>query len=115
MHAYLNQFVNEMQELEHNVLHIPEVDHDLQVFIQCIICDAPAKAYVKQIKGHSGYYGCDKCQQKGCWRSKMVFPEVNAPLRTDAQFDEMSAEEHHLGPSPFRTLHVWMVSQFPLD
>lgn len=115
VHEYLHSFVVEMKELEDSLLHIPEVDHYLKVVIQCIICDAPAKAYVKQVKGHSGYYGCDKCQQKGVWQSKITFPEVDAPLRTDVQFDEMLNEEHHLGPSPFRTLSVGMVSQFPMD
>ena len=28
-------------------------------------CDTPARAYVKNIKGHSGYFGCEKCSQEG--------------------------------------------------
>lgn len=33
--------------------------------ISTFICDAPACAFVRNVKGHSGYYGCDKCVQKG--------------------------------------------------
>ena len=60
--------------------------------ISCFICDAPARAYVKQIKGHSGYYGCDKCTQSGDYAGKVIFPKTDAPLRTDTSFDEMTDE-----------------------
>ena len=29
------------------------------------ICDAPARAFVKAVKGHNAYHGCDKCTQAG--------------------------------------------------
>ena len=64
----------------------------LYVKISCFICNAPAKAFIKQIKGHSGYYGCGNCVQKGIWIGKMTFPLVDSALRTDAQFNEMSDE-----------------------
>ena len=45
----------------------------------------------------------------------MTFPEVNAPLRTDEQFDTFQNEEHYRGHPPLSDLPVGMVSQFPLD
>ena len=45
----------------------------------------------------------------------MIFPEVNAQLRTDVAFDEMRDVNHHKGPSPLQQLSVGMVTQFPLD
>lgn len=105
-----------MQELKENKLYIQEMNKYFHVVIACVICDTPARAYVKQVRGHSGYYGCDKCTQKGLWKGKMTFPETQAPLRTDIQFDELSDEHHHLGPSPFSKIQgVGLVSQFPLD
>ena len=56
--------------------------------ISCFLCHAPAKAVIKQIKGHSGYYGCGNRVQKGQWIGKMTFPLVDSHMRTDAQFNE---------------------------
>ena len=70
----------------------------------------------KNVKGQSGYHGCEKCTQPVVYRNKITFPEVAAPLHTDAQFDEMTDEDHHIGSPPFGgRLSIGMVSQFPLD
>ena len=57
--------------------------------VLCLICDAPARAYIKGVKSHSGFYGCDFCRQRGIKDStsgRMLFPELNAPKRTDETF-----------------------------
>lgn len=54
--------------------------------LSCFICDTPARAFVEQVKSHTGYYGCDKCSQKGVWDGEMAFPDVDAPLPTDIQY-----------------------------
>jgi len=89
-------------------------DH-YEVAIHSFVCDAPARAMVKNVKGHSGYSACDKCHVEGEWNQKVTFQETNAPLRTDAEFAEMSDPDHHLGPSIIQCLPVGMVSQFPID
>lgn len=113
---YLDQFVTELDYLFQNGILISDAAANRVPFsLSCIICDALAKAFVKQVKGHSGYYSCDKCVQRGHWQNKVTFPETNARLRTDVSFDEMQDEDHHVGPSPFHNLPVGMVSQFPID
>lgn len=52
----------------------------LNVTIDSIICDAPARAFIKSVKSYSGYHGCDKCTQRGRWLVKITFPETNASL-----------------------------------
>lgn len=112
---YLHDFVDECRILQEAGLKIPEVHHIIQFNISCVICDTPARAFVKQVKGHSGYYGCDKCTQKGIWKGKMTFPETNANLRTDEEFGSMRQAEHHIGLCPLKDLDLGLVTQFPLD
>ena len=85
---FLNDFVSEMATLERDGLYFH--DSHYNVSISAVICDAPARAYVKNVKGHSGYSGCEKCVQRGVYRNKITFPEVDAELRTDVQFDELT-------------------------
>ncbi len=110
---FLADFLAEMAYLEDNGLSYE--GHHYHICVSAFICDAPARAFVKNVKSHSGYAGCDQCTTHGEWQGKMTFPETCAPLRTDAQFDEMEDEDHHLGPSPFQGSNIRMVSQFPPD
>lgn len=72
------------------------------VFINCMICDAPAKAFLKCIKGHTGFYGCDKCEKEGMWIDhRMVFTNENARIHTDETFLMRTNKDHHLSDSPF--------------
>lgn len=84
--------------------------------IDCFICDAPARAFLKNVKGHSGYSGCDKCTQEGSYLDgRMTFPLVNCPLRTDVGFHNKDDEEHHRGATPLSALNFGLVSGFALD
>ncbi len=80
------------------------------------ICDTPARAFLKCIKGHGGYSSCERCTQYGVYLDgKVVFPDIDSSLRTDTQFDQMSDEDHHHSKSPLQGLGIGMVSNFPLD
>lgn len=87
-----------------------------KIIINVVICDTPARAFVKCIKGHTGYYGCDKCEEEGEWKdNRMLFLNENAPLRTNEKFLLRHNEEHHLNNSPFENIELQMITQFPLD
>lgn len=109
---YLAQFVKDLQNVLCN--GIIYNGKQFNVEISAFICDAPARAYIKQVKGFNGYSGCDKCFQEGVWMNKMTFPETKHKLRTDSSFSDMVDEEHHIGKSPLSGL-VKMVSMFPPD
>lgn len=104
-----------MKELEQTGLALDGVPHPLHIHIQCFVCDAPARAFVKNVKAHSGYFGCEKCCQRGVWNGKVTFSSTDSHLRTDADFRSRNNPEHHHGVSPVETLSVGMVTQFPLD
>lgn len=113
LHEYLDDFVNEYIEVEKNGIDC--FGKHLLVSIHSIICDAPARAFIKGVKSYSGYHGCDKCTQHGNWLGKVTFPETNAPLRTDQSFAQQLDEDHHLNISPLSRTSIGMVSQIPLD
>ena len=113
---FLHDFVDEMLELQQGPVQFEQAFLPVQIKVSCFICDTPARAFVKQVKGHMAYFGCDKCTQKGTYDRKMLFPRVNSPLRTDIAFDEMQYFPSHCKrQSPLQTLRVGMISQFPLD
>ncbi len=112
---FMQKFVEEMQEIEAE--GFAWEDRLIQVKIVNVICDTPARAFIKKVKGHTGYFGCDFCEQSGEWKQhRMTFPQSDAAARTDVKFDEMHyIDEHQHDESILTRLTLGMVSQFPLD
>lgn len=54
---YLGALVNEFKVLKDGFLIGQKT---IFVQISSVICDAPARAFVKAVKSHTGYSGCDK-------------------------------------------------------
>lgn len=117
--CFLNDFIEEMLSIDEDGLAVD--DFVLKVKLCAIICDMPAKAFVKYIKGHNAYYSCTMCIQSGEFMNgRMCFPECDSTLRTDMSFRNRTHEEHHLNDgreiSPFERLpDLDMVMSFPLD
>lgn len=113
---FLEEVVRDLHDLMENGLEVGS--KNIRVTLRCVTCDAPAKALVKNIKQYSGYYGCDKCDQKGLWDGhRVVYSECrNLSPRTDESFRGQTQEEHHLsGESPFCQLSVDMIEKFSAD
>lgn len=111
---FLNEGIQELQNLIENGFTFNEKHY--QITLKCVICDAPAKSFVKNIILYSGYFGCDRCTQKGVHIGRMTYPLVeNITSRTNQSFRNVEQEEHHKGISPFLDLQIDMVSQFPID
>ena len=110
---FLCDFVDEMMHLTETGIHY--CGRIFRVSISAFLCDAPARAYVKQVNSHSGYSSCEKCTVKGEYDCKVYFPDVDAQLRTDDSFRNKLDREHHIGTSPLDQLNISLVSQFPLD
>lgn len=68
------------------------------VKIKGYICDVPARAFILQTKGHSGYYSCFECDIRGSYNERQVsFCNRNFNLRSDESFIDQSQPEHYCG------------------
>ncbi|KAI4454221.1 hypothetical protein MML48_10g00020724 [Holotrichia oblita] len=91
---FLLEFVQEATYLIKNGIKLFENMH--KFIITKMLFDAVAKAQFLPIKGHSGYYSCTKCRQKGDYvRDRVCFPEIDFQKRTHEDFlDEINNNEN---------------------
>ena len=114
LNDFIIPFINEFNDLEKNGINFKGKIYGVK--IRSFICDAPAKAFVKGIKGHTGYYGCDKCSQVGVYVNQVLtFPEIDAPERTNVSFRSKLNPEHHRCETPLLDLNIDLVKAFPHD
>lgn len=110
---YLCDLVQELKMLKSGFLFKQKT---FFVNVVSVVCDTPARAFIRGVKSHTGYHGCDKCHQRGVRKAnRMTFPEVNARRRTDESFRQASDEEHHIHHSPLADVGIDMVACFPYD
>jgi hypothetical protein len=111
---FLREFLAEAKGLIADGFNINGVH--VRVRLSCIVCDAPAKAFVKGIIQFNGKYGCDRCVQKGTYSDgRMLFLHSDAELRTDESFRKQENKKHHKNYSPFCDLPIDMINDFPVD
>ncbi len=78
--TFLDDVIADLKDLLSSGLQYRERNFTINVL--CIVCDAPAKAFTRGTKLCSGYYGCDKCNQKGEWFGKVTYQATeNLTLR----------------------------------
>lgn len=87
------------------------------VVLSGLVNDAPAKSFVLKTKGHTGYYSCSRCIQRGKQSDNRVyFPLVNSPLRTHQSFLHQHNKDYHIGTSCLTELpDVDLIISFPMD
>lgn len=64
VHEYLKDFIEELKVLMRDGLEYNERHYNVAL-PDAFICDAPARAYLKCIKGHTGYSSCERCTEYG--------------------------------------------------
>ena len=76
MAKFLSEFVQKLKELLfRSVVNINGKQYNLSVF--CFVYDAPARALLKAIVPHTGYYCCERCTQRGIQKHKKnVFDDL---------------------------------------
>jgi len=111
---FLETFVNELEYVIQNSLEVK--DKKYKVVLYNFVCDAPARAYLKYVKSHTGYSACDKCTIYGeRVNNRIIFPNIRAIKRTDSSFRLQTDEDYHLGISPLTKVPIDLIKCFPID
>ena len=99
---FLEDFLEEYSQLKTNGLQIEDARLNIKVRIKAFICDAPARALIKGIKGHTGYYACERCTIKGYWKNNRIilYSKDECSLRTDEEFSLVVYDNHQTSVSP---------------
>ncbi|ODM97414.1 hypothetical protein Ocin01_09266 [Orchesella cincta] len=92
---FMSEFVSEMLTLEKEGLLVN--GQTFNVRISCVIADAPARSFVKCIKGHTAYHGCERCIDEGEWQKRIIYSVYSSKLRTDKGFIIQEDKDHHVG------------------
>ena len=113
---FLTPFVDEMVEVDEKGIDFDGNDV-IRVKLIGFSCDAPARAYLKYIKTHTGYSACERCTATGeYYCNRVVFRHGSGSLRTNESFRNQTDPEHHRGTSVLQRLPLFdMVNGFPLD
>jgi len=77
--CFLNDFVCELKELMSNEMTVNGTM--ICVKLHSFVCDAPARAFIKCTKLHSGYSSCERCDQHGEWCGKVIFSSTGLEIR----------------------------------
>jgi len=111
---FLCCFVREAISLKHSGFTLQGISFTAQP--ACYVCDAPARALIKQTKAHTGYFGCDRCVEKGEYvQGRVTFPQLTAEKRTDDLFARVAYANHQLSRSPLIEVGCGLVSGCVLD
>lgn len=85
LEEFLSDFLNEDEHLKDN--GISYKDQTYTINIEALICNAPARAYLKCIKNHNSYESFKRCVIRGDHvEGRIVFNEQECPSRPDEAF-----------------------------
>lgn len=113
VHEFLMDFICETKQLIENGLEYCEKHYSVSFDAFC--ADTPAKAFVLNVKYHSGYSSCTKCEVIGEYNERRIcFPDFVGVKRTNQGFLNHSDANYHQGSSPLENI-LGLVSQVPLD
>lgn len=114
--TFLKPVVAELNSLMSKGICVNGIVYDVK--ISSVIADAPARSFIKCIKGHNAYHGCERCEVEGDYfLNRMIFSSKSGCPRTDQSFRSKSDIDHHQANavSPLIDLNIDMVSYFVLD
>lgn len=104
---FLKRFVDEYNELSDGFCYCNKV---YSLNIRAIVADIPARTFILDSIGHTGYSSCTKCTIKGeRIFNTICFPGFDFELRSDASIRNRDDEHHHHSREPT------MVESLPIN
>lgn len=94
---YLIDFVNEAKRLETEGIILNGINIKVNITLFC--CDAPAKAFVLKVKGHTGFYSCTRCTIEGeyvCNRVCFPYSQTKSIERNHHAYLNTEDEEYQI-------------------
>lgn len=115
VNTFCKEFVNELNNLILSGLSYNGTLYTVK--FDGLVCDAPARAFLKSIKGHTGFHGCERCTEKGQYLShRVAFVSLDEKRRTHESFINKEDLNHHTGTSILEEIiNINMIYDFPLD
>ena len=115
VNEFLYDFVVEANELYEKGMNID--DNLVFVRVRAIICDAPARAFVKCVAGHNSKNGCERCVVEAeSINHTVVYLNGKSVLRNDAGFRADLYPNHKVSDSLILQLHnIDIIRSFVLD
>jgi len=112
---FLMHFISEMKIIiDSGGLHINEKMFQLKT--SQVVCDAPAKAYKLNVKGHNAYNSCNSCIVKGSFINiRISYLDSNFTLRKNESFREKLDEFYHKDESPLETFDINITNKIVLE
>ncbi|XP_060878980.1 uncharacterized protein LOC132951218 [Metopolophium dirhodum] len=111
---YLNPFIDDILDALRSGLDVNGTKMNLK--ISNIVCDAPAKSFLLNVKYFNAYFGCSSCTEEGEYlENRVVSTGTNASLRTDESFRNNSNEEYYKGDTPLLRLPINITDVVCLD
>lgn len=73
VNLFLSEFVQEVNSIRESGINICDKKFNLKSMM--FICDIPARIYFKQVKGHTGFFSCERCNIPGyTLKHRTIFP-----------------------------------------
>ena len=87
-------FLEEYSRLKERGVAVNGVAFNIRLLF--FTCDAPARKFLKCVKGHSGFYSCERCEIKGeSTDGRLVMAAIDCPSRTDQLFNQYNYRPLH--------------------
>ena len=92
-------------------------NRQFKVQVYAVVCDAPARSFVKNVQGHSAKAGCERCMQVGKKKkyTGVYYAKDKGTSRTDDLVAAAAYKRHSKGRSPLSYTNIKLVSQVVLD